>query len=103
MVDRTRRKVEKQVDYIDIKYTTLGQLLEEVKSKIKSYGKDARVDDYNHEYDEKTYSGGIYVSFDETDDEMALRISREEDYAAYKLKHDLQEFARLKAKFGIEN
>lgn len=100
MVDRSRKFAFKRVSELELSYTTLGDLLDEVRRMIDFYGADARVDTYQNDYEETIYHGGIFARVEETDAEMAKRIGQEERWEKYREEQDAKEFARLKAKFG---
>lgn len=100
MVDHSRKIIFKHVTSLDLSYTKLGDLLKEIKDKIKMYGDEAYVDTYSYAYDQNTYHGGVYAPVPETDKEMTARISYEEASDKAREAQERKDFERLKEKFG---
>jgi hypothetical protein len=99
-VNRERQKTRAEDGYFDIDYLTLEQIARIVATFIEYHGKDAViVPKDGGKYDDGQYLA-IMVTRDETDDEMAHRIMREEALEKTAAAHEKREYERLKQKFG---
>lgn len=98
-VDRERKMVSREVSTLDVSYTSLGSLLEDIQHLISQYGAEARVETTPHSYSDGEYVA-VLADLPETDEEMAHRVAKEEHWEAQQALRDRAEFERLKAKFG---
>ncbi len=94
-----RKMVSKMVQSLDLSYTSLGSLKDNIDEAIETYGKDSWLDTYNIPYDDSTY-WGIYAKVPETDEEYLKRLKDEEAYKERQDARDKAEFERLQKKFG---
>lgn len=99
-VNRERKMVSRQKDYIDLDYLSLGAVKNSVDSLFTKYGKDAKVVGQSDPYsdsDRVTYY--VYVEEPETDKEMNKRIEQEEKWLADREERERRDYEALKAKF----
>ena len=83
---------------------TIGQLIEYLQGKLKTYGPDAKLN-WNSDYwaayaDTPSPRYEIYVDRDETDEEQRIRIEKELAHKAAVEAKERAEFERLQKKFN---
>lgn len=95
MVDRTRKMIHDEVEEFDLECVTLGNIAEKITHLMKKYGNEAEIE-FGYE--------SFVVSYRrlETDNEMETRIKNEELRERRQMKYELEEYERLKKKFGGE-
>lgn len=98
-VNRERKKIKREVDTLDIDYSTVAEAIRELQSVRERYGDDARIGRAQYDYSESEY-WAITCMVDETDEQMRKRIAQEEKWEAEQAERDRRDFERLKAKFG---
>lgn len=100
-VNRKRKMLAVRTESFDPDDLTLIDVLEEVRRLISVYGETARISTYQLEYSysDKEYLG-VFVQQPETDEQMAYRISQEEQWEETNAARDIAEYARLQTKFG---
>lgn len=103
-----RKIVTKQVDYLSTSEFDgkLSSVLERIQELIKLYGPDARLnlnEDFYYEYDNSPSPRyEIYISREETDDELKQRLFFEAEETRKRNERELAEFERLSKKFGAK-
>jgi len=102
-VNYERKMVSKEKTSIHFEWNTLEDVLNKVEMLIKKYGKDAQIMGKCEPYSDSDRET-LYVVKDEpeTDEELARRIAREENYAKFEEQRDAAEFKRLQEKFGAK-
>ena len=99
-VNRERKLVKKEVSTLsNLDYSSLKNLLDEVKTLIKDYGEDATIDHRRYEYSNDYYYA-IVVLAPEDDRQYERRIQQEEENEKRQEARDAAEFKRLQEKFG---
>ena len=99
MVDRTRKLVRVFTGAdVDIKYTTLKSALAKIQDLIAQYGEDAEINVHTERWSDSEYLG-VFITREETDEELEDRIKNEEIWEANWAARDRAEYQRLKQKF----
>jgi hypothetical protein len=97
MVDRNRQNKKVMVASIDVNCVSLKNLHDDVVRLMAQWGPDALVEEVEGYYNSR--STEVFAFVPETDEQMAARISKEERRQQEQTQREMQEFARLKAKF----
>ncbi len=99
-VNRERKLIKKEVSTLSsLDYSSLKDLLVEVKTLIKDYGEDATIDHRCHDYSNDYYYA-ILVLAPEDDRQYERRIKQEEENEKRQEERDAAEFKRLQEKFS---
>lgn len=99
-INTERQMVHKEVDTLSLDYVSLGDAVQMIESLINAYGGDAQILKTSDRYDPTYDYFGVFVDVPETDSQMADRIQRETEHAAYREDFERKEFARLQKKFS---
>lgn len=98
-VNRERGKVWREITSLYLNYESLDSVISELQSYRDEYGANTRIEKMGS-YGSDEYYYAVMYERDETDDEMAKRIAREEQWEADRIENDRRTFERLKAEFG---
>jgi hypothetical protein len=98
-VNRERKMINTAQESVYIEGSSLKQISVRIKELIKAYGEDATIDWHTYPYDDGRY---LYVFKDipETDEAMAKRIAKEEEWDSVRKDHDRREYERLQKIYG---
>jgi hypothetical protein len=94
--------VSKEVGLLYVSGSTLDDVLRRVQQLIRNHGGNATVNFTCHPYSDGEYVG-VFAEFPESDEEMATRLAQEQHYQMLQEQNDLEEYHRLRAKFGRNN
>jgi hypothetical protein len=98
MTDRKRVWAEEST--ISIDNSRAIDIIKELQAHVQEYGDSVKIQEQERSYD---YDGGTYfaimVERDENDDEMKIRLEREESVRIICEERDRKEFQRLQQKF----
>lgn len=97
-VNRERKTVWREKEFLDLEYTSLERLRNMINSAISAYSEEAVVHKTSIPYSDSDYYA-IFVEEPETDEEMARRIETEEKYEKNREYYERQQYEALKAKF----
>ena len=98
MINRNRIKVSTEVGSLDVNYTSLKGVLNQVQRLIEEYGEDAIIQERTTFYNDSKYLA-VFADSLESDDDYNRRIALEE---AHEIRIETQEkieYERLKKKF----
>jgi hypothetical protein len=99
MVDKTRKQVPYEVGGCYFERDKVVDLIEELKEKVRVYGDGIYIDTVPGRYGDSDYLA-YFIMRDETDDQMATRIRREEQQEENSRQWELQQLAALQKKYG---
>lgn len=102
MPNLERKKVRYEVGSLDVSYTTLKELREQIDYFIKNYGEDAEVDKTTVAYDDYEYIG-VFGLRDEDDFQYSQRIAQETMIELANVDREKAEYKRLSEKYGKPN
>jgi len=98
-MNQERKIIKKEISTLIVDGVSLESLVKELHRLIDEYGKNTSI-----EYCWETYSDdyhlGVFVEAPETDEEFVSRLAMEQYYEGLKVKQELADYNRLKAKFG---
>jgi hypothetical protein len=98
MVDKTRKQVPYEIGSCYFSGDKAVDVIEELKEKVRVYGDGLYVDTVTGTYGDSDYLA-YFIMRDETDDQMATRIRREEQQEANSRQWELQQLAALQKKY----
>jgi hypothetical protein len=102
MPNLTRKKVRREVGSLDVSWTTLKDLRDQIDGYIKQYGENAEVDKTTVAYDDYEYVA-VFSLVDEDDHQYSQRIAQETMIELAQVDHEKAEFKRLSEKYGKPN
>lgn len=101
-IDRNKKLIKKEVGgALNFEYMSLKDVKIEIDNLINVYGEDATIELRSESYSnsDKEYMY-LFVSVPETDEQLAARIARDEQYEAEALAHRSAMYSALKQEFG---
>jgi uncharacterized lipoprotein YehR (DUF1307 family) len=101
MPNLTRKKIRREVGSLDLSYTTIKDLREQLDYYAKQYGEDAEIDMTSAPYDEYEYVGVFEMGL-ENDLQYNHRIANETMWELETQNREQAELKRLQAKYATK-